>query len=146
METVKLLREETGLSFAQIKKALDEVAGDIDQARLKLKEYSAAQADKKADREVVCGTVASYVHSTALMGAMVSLGCETDFVANNPEYKAVASDIAMHVCAVAPENLEECLAQIYVKSGEITVQEYINQAVQKFGENIKLTNMVRFSI
>ncbi len=146
MDNIKLLREETGLSFAQIKKALDEVLGDIDAARLKLKEYSASQAEKKADREVSCGVIASYVHSTALMGSIISLGCETDFVASNPEFKTVASDIAMHVCAIAPETLEECLAQGYVKNSEITVQEYINQAVQKFGENIKLTNITRFSI
>ena len=146
MDNLKLLREETGLSFAQIKKALDEVNGDIDQARSKLKEYSAAQAEKKADREVSCGVVASYVHSTALMGSIISLGCETDFVANNPEFKTVASDIAMHVCAVAPENLEECLTQAYVKNNDITVQDYINQAVQKFGENVKLNSITRYSI
>lgn len=146
METVKQLREETGLSFAQIKKALDEVGGDVDAARLKLKEYSAAQADKKSDREVTAGAVASYVHSTATMGAIVSVGCETDFVANNPDFRSFTSDLAMHVCAMNPSDMEECLAQGFVKNGEITVQDYINQAIQKFGENVKINNFTRYAI
>lgn len=146
MDTIKKLREETGLSLAQIKKALDEVGGDESLAREKLSEYSAAQAEKKSDREVSAGAIASYVHSTATMGSIVQLGCETDFVANNPDFRVVASDLAMHVCAVAPLTVEECLAQAYVKDGEITVQEYINRAIQKFGENIKLVNFSRFSI
>lgn len=146
MDTIKMLREETGLSFAQIKKALEEAGNDVEKAREVLRSYSAAQADKKADREVVAGTVASYVHSTGMMGAMVTLCCETDFVSNNPEFKTLANDIAMHVAAMGNDNLEEVMNEQFVKDSSVTVLELVNGAIQKFGENIKLTKIVRFAI
>jgi elongation factor Ts len=146
MDTIKQLREETGLSFAQIKKALDEAAGDADRAREILRSYSATQAEKKADREIAAGVVASYVHGTATMGAIIVLGCETDFVANNPEFRAMANDIAMHVCAMAPSDEAELMAQPFIKNGELTVEGYIQSGVQKFGENVKLKSFSRYTV
>ncbi len=146
MDTIKQLREETGLSFAQIKKALDEANGDADKAREVLRSYSAAQAEKKADREITAGTVASYVHSTGTMGSMIVLGCETDFVANNPEFRSMAADIAMHVCAMNPADETELMAQPFVKNGDITLEGYIQSGVQKFGENVKLKSFSRYTI
>ena len=63
MDNIKILREETGLSFAQIKKALDEVGGDMNMAREKLKEYSVKQAEKRGENATGAGAVASYIHS-----------------------------------------------------------------------------------
>lgn len=146
MDTIKLLRDETGLSFAQIKKALDEVGGDVNAAREKLKEYSAAQAEKKSDREIAAGAIASYIHNTRLMGSILTLGCETDFVAKNPEFVKLADDLAMHACAMSPVDVEEMLTQSFVKDGSVTVQEYINQHIQKFGENVKLVSFTRYAI
>lgn len=146
MDTIKKLREETGLSFAEIKKALDANGGDETAARSALAARSAEQAAKKADREIVAGAIASYVHSSAMTGAMVKLGCETDFVAKNDEFKSLAYDMAMHICAMNPENMEELLAQPFVKDGSMTVKEKIDGAVQKFGENTQLVEYTRYSI
>ena len=146
MDTVKKLREETGLSFAEIKKALDANGGDETAARATLSARSAEQAAKKADREIAAGSVASYVHSSSMMGAMVKLGCETDFVAKNDEYKALAYDLAMHVCAMNPESMDELMTQAFVKDGSLTVKEKLAGAVQKFGENVQLVEYTRYSI
>lgn len=146
MDTIKELRELTGLSFAQIKKALDEVGGDKDKALTALKAMSEAQAAKKADREVSAGIIGSYVHSSGIMGAMTVLKCETDFVAKNPEFKSLANELAMHAGAMAPENLDEMLSQGFVKNPDITVQKYIDEHIQKFGENIKFTDFARYAI
>ena len=146
MDTIKQLREETGLSFAQIKKALDEANGDAEKAREVLRSYSAAQAEKKADREIAAGVVASYVHSTGMMGSMIVLGCETDFVANNPEFRTMAADIAMHVCAMNPADEAELMAQPFVKNGDITLEGYIQSGIQKFGENVKLKSFSRYTV
>ncbi len=146
MDIIKSLREETGLSFAQIKKALDQANNDIVKAREVLKGYSEAQAEKKADRDIVCGCVASYVHSTGTMGAMVILGCETDFVAKNEEFKSLAYDIAMHVAAVGNDDIETLLEEEFIKDPALKVVQRINAAIQKFGENIKIAKAVRFSI
>lgn len=151
MDTIKELREETGLSFAQIKKALDEANGDKDKAREILSQYSAAQAEKKSDREVTAGAVSAYVHSTGTTGVLLELACETDFVAKNEEFVALAKDIAMHVCAMAPETVEgedetALLKQSFIKDPSLTVEGRIQAAIQKFGENIKVTRFTRYSI
>jgi elongation factor Ts len=151
MDTIKELREETGLSFAQIKKALDEAQGDKDKAREILSQYSAAQAEKKSDREMAAGVVSAYVHTNGTTGVLLALGCETDFVAKNEEFVALAKDLAMHVCAMAPETVEgedetALLKQSFIKDAELTVEGRIQAAIQKFGENIKVTKFTRYSI
>jgi elongation factor Ts len=155
MDTIKELREETGLSFAQIKKALDEAHGDKEQAREVLKQYSSLQAEKKADREVTAGVVAAYIHSSGTTGVLVELGCETDFVAKNEEFKALAYDIAMHVCAMSPTSINNedglgeetaLLKQPFVKDPAMTIEQKIQSAIQKFGENTKISKFVRYSI
>ena len=149
MDTIKELREETGLSFAHIKKALEEAGGDKAKALLILGELKEAQAEKKGDREVGVTTVATYVHGTGTIGAMVELACETDFVARNDEFKELAKDIAMQVVAMSPVSLEgeddtALLKQTFIKDGALTVEGRIQSAIQKFGENIKITRFVRY--
>ena len=155
MDIIKELREETGLSFAQIKKALDEVGGDKEKARSLLSEFSAAQAEKKADRELGAGVIAAYVHANGIVGAMVQLSCETDFVAKNEEFKALAHDLAMHVTAMAPTstNNEDGLGeetalmkQTFIKDPSMTVEQRIAAAIQKFGENTKIIRFVRYGM
>ena len=155
MDTLKELREETGLSFAQIKKALDEANGDKEKARVILSEYSAVAASKKADREVVAGVVAAYVHGSGTIGVILELGCETDFVAKNEEFVALAKDLAMHVCAMAPTSIDNedglgeetsLLKQSFIKNPEMTVEQRLQGAVQKFGENTKVSRFTRYSI
>ncbi len=155
MDTLKELREETGLSFAQIKKALDEANGDKAKAREILSAYSSASAEKKADRELAAGVVASYIHSTGTTGVLLELGCETDFVANNEEFRTLARDLAMHVCAMSPTSVNNedglgeessLMKQAFIKNPEMTVEQKIQGAIQKFGENTKITRFTRYSI
>ena len=85
----------------QCKKALQEADGDIKKAEVILKKHSAASAEKKADRSLAAGAIGSYIHDGAV-GAMVLLSCETDFVAKNPEFIALARELAMQVAATDP--------------------------------------------
>ncbi len=155
MDIIKELREETGLSFAQIKKALDEVGGDKEKARATLSEYSAAQAEKKSDRELAAGVISSYIHGTGTTGVLIELGCETDFVAKNEEFVALARDIAMHICAMAPTSINNedglgeetsLMKQSFIKDPSMTIEQKIQAAVQKFGENTKVIRFSRYSI
>lgn len=100
-ESIKELRDLTGVSVMQCKKALIEAEGDLAKAEVILKKHSAASALKKADRELAAGTIGSYTHDGSI-GAMVLLSCETDFVAKNPEFSAFARELAMHVAAMNP--------------------------------------------
>ena len=103
MDDVKKLRDETGVSIMQCKKALEEASGDIEKAKVLLRKISATVAAKKSDRELGAGTVGAYVHTNKQVGAVVVLACETDFVSKNQEFEQLAYAIAMHVAATAPQ-------------------------------------------
>lgn len=114
MDQIKELRDMTGISVMQCKKALEEAGGDMEKALIVLRKKGADSATKKSDRELGAGVIASYVHGGGSVGAMVELGCETDFVSKNEEFKALAYDIAMHVAATNP---------MYISSSEIGESE-----------------------
>ncbi|MDB5266144.1 MAG: translation elongation factor Ts, elongation factor Ts [Parcubacteria group bacterium] len=105
-EMLKTLRDKTGVSVMQCKKALEEAEGDIDKAEVILRKRSSSAAEKKGDRELGAGAIGSYVHGGEI-GAMVLLSCETDFVARNPEFPALAREIAMQIAASDPKYLNE---------------------------------------
>lgn len=90
----------------QCRKALEEAGGDMEKAVILLQKQSKSIATKKSDRTLGSGVVASYIHGAGSVGTMVELLCETDFVAKNEEFKAMARDIAMHIAASNPEFLK----------------------------------------
>lgn len=101
LDTVKILRDKTGVSIMQCRKALEEAGGDMDKAEVILKKRSGADADKKADRELAAGSIGTYVHDS-VVGAMVLLSSETDFVSKNEEFVELARALAMHIAATNP--------------------------------------------
>lgn len=102
---VKELRDKTGLSIMQCHKALEETGGDMEKAMVILQKKSGDIAQKKSDRTLASGVVASYIHAAGKVGAIVELSCETDFVSKNEEFQAIARDIAMQVAATDPQFL-----------------------------------------
>ncbi len=124
-EQIKELRDQTGISVMQCKKALEEAKGDMEKALVLLRKKGAEVAAKKGDRVVGAGTIASYIHSNGLVGAMVELSSETDFVANNEEFKKLAHDIAMHITATKPEYLkkEDISPEVRQKATEVFAEE-----------------------
>jgi elongation factor Ts len=102
-DEIKALRDETGVSIMQCKKALEEAGGDMEKAKIILRKASAAIATKKADRELGAGIVAAYTHAGGSVVGAVVLACETDFVSKNEEFGKLAYDIAMHVAAMNPK-------------------------------------------
>lgn len=144
-DEVKKLRDMTGISVMQCKRALEEAGGDIETALEILRKKGSAIAAKKGDRTLGAGAIASYIHSTTV-GAMVTLRSETDFVAKNAEFVALAKEIAMQVAAIGAENVEALLEQPYIKDGSKTVRDLVEGAVQKFGERVEVTEIVRFSV
>lgn len=146
IEEIKALREETGLSIAQCRFALDEAGGDKAKALAILRQNASGIAAKKGDRTLGAGIVASYIHSGDTVGVIVELLCETDFVAKNPDFKAVAREIAMHIAAMNPTSNEELLEQPFIKDSSKTISDMINGTVQKFGERTEIGRFTRFSI
>jgi elongation factor Ts len=102
-EEIKALRDLTGVSVMQCKKALEEAGGDIEKAQVILRKISAQVASKKSDRTLGAGTVAAYTHAGGQVVGVVVLASETDFVSKNQDFSKLAYDIAMHVAAMAPQ-------------------------------------------
>ncbi len=145
-EMVKELREKTGISVAECKKALVEAQGDMAKALEVLGTRAAAAAAKKGDRTLGAGTVAAYIHNAGQVGALVMLSCETDFVSKNEEFIALARDIAMHISAMRPANKDELLAQPFIKDPSKTIAQLVSAAVQKFGERTELSEFTCFAV
>jgi elongation factor Ts len=146
VEEIKALREETGLSIGECKKALEEAGGDKAKAIELLRARGAEIAQKKSGRDLKAGVVASYVHAGETIGVIVEFLCETDFVAKNPEFKSVARDIAMHIAAMSPENTEALLVQPFIKDSSLTIADLVNNTVQKFGERSEVGRFSRLQL
>ena len=186
---LKELRDKTGISVMQCKKALEEAGGDMEKAVIILKKKRSEAAEKKSDRELGAGAIGAYIHNTNEVAALVMLSCETDFVSKNQEFIALAKDIAMQVAATSPvyvaktdvpaealnkakevfaaevadkpeamrEKIMEgklnayfkeqiLLEQPFIKNPDTTVGEMVTGAVQKFGENISISQISRLSV
>ena len=126
-ELIKELRDKTGISVMQCKKALEEAKGDMEKALVLLRKKGAEIAAKKGDRSLGAGVIQSYVHGNGMVGALVELSTETDFVANNAEFKTLAYDVAMHVTAAKPE---------FLKKADIS-EEVKKTALETFAEEVK---------
>lgn len=126
-EQIKELRDATGVSVMQVKKALEDAGGDREKALALLRKKSKDIADKKSDRTLAAGSVAAYVHANGTVGTLVELLAETDFVANNQEFKDLARNIAMHAAATNPE---------FVHASDIS-EEVRNKAKELFVDEVK---------
>ncbi len=136
IDLVKELRDRTGVSVAQCKKALEETAGDIDKAEVVLRKRSSAAAEKKGDRELGAGAIGTYVHDFEI-GAMVLLSCETDFVARNEEFPKLAREIAMQIAATNPKYLSEAeIDPETQKAAEAVFQEEVKDKPADMREKI----------
>ncbi|MEY3783743.1 MAG: hypothetical protein RLZZ230_65 [Candidatus Parcubacteria bacterium] len=122
---IKELRDKTGISVMQCKRALEEAGGDMDKAVIILKKKRSEAAEKKSDRELGAGSIGAYMHNTNEVAALVFLACETDFVSKNAEFTTLAKDIAMHVAATDPKyiNKEEVPAEVLKKAEEVFATE-----------------------
>ena len=99
---VKELRSQSGAGIMECKSALKETSGDVEAAITFLRKKGLAKADKKSDRQTGEGSIGTYIHAGNKLGVMVELNCETDFVANTPDFQELIRDIAMHIAAAKP--------------------------------------------
>jgi elongation factor Ts len=137
---VKELREMTGLGMMECKKALTEAGGDLKKAEELLRIKSGAKASKAAGRIAAEGVVGIWLAADSLVGALVELNCETDFVAKNEDFLGFAQALAEIVATRNPENVEE-LASLDLMGMKIEAKR--RSLVQKIGENITLRRFRR---
>jgi elongation factor Ts len=137
LNIIKQLRQQTGAGITNCKKALDEAKGDMDKAIEILRKKGQKVAAAKQAREIKQGLIEAYIHTEGKIGVMIELGCETDFVARNKEFKILAHDLAMQVAATDPLYLgpEDIPAEIIKKEKEM-IQEGAKEELSKKPKNI----------
>jgi len=123
IEHIKQLREETGVSPTEIKKALEESKGDVAKAKELLRKWGKNVADKKTSREAKQGIVDYYVHPNQKTGVLLDIRCESDFVAKSPDFKTLAHELCLHIAAVKPLFISEDQIPEEVIAGEKNIYQ-----------------------
>ena len=150
---IRAIRDETGAGVMDVKRAIEEANVDLEGARELLNERGARISASKSER----GLIEAYIHPGRPLGALLELNCETDFVARTDEFKSLARDLAMHIAAMQPERIsdeeadpttegESLLSQAWFRDGSLTVEQVIQAAIGKLGENVKVSRFSRFEI
>lgn len=127
IEDIKKLRDETGVSPVEIKKALEESKGDIEKAKEVLRMWGKKLAGKKTDREAKEGIIDYYLHPNLKTGVLLDIRCESDFVAKSPEFKELAHEICLQIAAFKP---------LFVSENDIPV-EFLDGETKIYQEQLK---------
>jgi elongation factor Ts len=127
MDQVKELRDKTGISIMQCKKALEDANGDMDKAMIYLQKKGAETAAKKADRTLKSSRIVSYVHGAGAVGVLVELCSESDFVSKHEDFQQLAYDIAMQIAATDPA---------YIKKEDVSAEEKA-KVLDAFADEVK---------
>jgi elongation factor Ts len=143
---LKKLRNETSVSLADCRKALEETKNDYKKALDVLKKSGLEKAAKKAEREVKQGLISSYIHQNGRVGVLVEVLCETDFVSATDEFKNLIHEIGMQIAAMNPKDVPALLKQEYIRDPKETIDLLIKGVIAKLGENIVVKRFQRFEI
>lgn len=143
-QMVKELREMTQAGMMDCKKALVEAEGVMDKAIEWLREKGLAAAAKKQGRIAAEGLVASYINDTATVGVVVEVNCETDFVANTDNFRAFCKDVAGHIAAANPKDVDELMSQKFTGNPEKTITDLVSDTTVAIGEKISIRRFTRY--
>ena len=158
---VRTLRDQTSAGIMDCKQALEDSGGDLEKATQALREKGLASATKRVGKDTNEGVIETYLHTGGRVGAMVELGCETDFVARTEEFQKLAHDIAMQVAAMGPvyvdaDEIEDgdsrppaqiaLLLQPFIKNNSSSVGEMVRELAGKVGENIRVVRFTRLAV
>lgn len=138
---VKDLRERTGAGMMDCKKALSESGGDFVKAEEWLRKKGISKAASKGGRVAAEGLIGSYLNDK--VSVLVELNCETDFVARNPDFQALATSLAQHIAQSNPGDVNALLES---SMGGKAVKDVLTESVAKIGENISVRRFSRYAV
>jgi elongation factor Ts len=126
IDQIKQLREETGISINECKKALESAQGDLEKAKDILKAKGQSIAQKKSDRAANAGAIVSYIHHGNQVGVLFDVRCETDFVALSADFLTLAHELCLQVAATNPAYISEkdIPEEILNKEKEIALAQF----------------------
>ncbi len=130
---VAKLRSMTGAGMMDCKKALDEAEGDIEKAAEILRKKGIIKAAKRSDKVAAEGT--TQIKESGNTAVVLEVNSETDFVAQNEDFRKLVSDFADALLATKPQTVEQAMAE---KIGDETLQDRLNNLTAKIGEKISL--------
>ena len=139
---VRDLREKTGAGMMDCKKALNETNGDMQKAIDYLREKGIAKAAKKSGRIAAEGACAAYVTADGKIGAVAEINCETDFTANNSDFRALVKKVTEHIAKTNPADLDALNASVI--EGKKTVADIVTEATATIGEKISVRRFARY--
>ncbi|MFM7594013.1 MAG: translation elongation factor Ts [Isosphaeraceae bacterium] len=142
---VNEFRQITGLGLMECKKLLQEAEGDIKKATLLARERGLKNAEKRADRAAKAGRVEVGFNEDNTAGAIVELNCETDFVARNDAFRAMAGDLVSHLISTADAGAE-LLAQKFIINPAVTIKEALMELNARTGENVALARSQSYKL
>jgi elongation factor Ts len=145
-EIVRKLREETGAGMMDCKSALVEASGEMEAAREILRKKGLAAAARKASRTAADGAVGAWIAEGAKAGVIVEVNCETDFVAKTPDFQSLVKDVAEHVAAKAPADVDALARQPFLKQADKTVGQLVQEKIAFIKENIVVRRFARFEL
>lgn len=140
---IKQLREQTGAGFGDVKAALTEANGNMEQAVVILRKKGLAAAGKKSGRVTAEGTVQAYVSGNT--GVLVEVNCETDFVGRNEGFRKFADEVAVAIAKSDATSTEEFLAGNWPGSDE-PVSQKIAEQIASIKENITIRRFAKYQV
>lgn len=143
---IKKLRQETGISISECKRALEETKGNINLAKEILRKWGREFAQKQSKRKVKEGLIATYLHPNKRIGVILELDCETDFVAKSEDFQKLAHELCLQIAAMNPPVLDSLSSQSWVKDETKSVKDLIDSYIAKLGENIVIRRFTRYEI
>ncbi len=144
IDQIKQLREETGVSIIECKKALVEAKGNVGMAKEILKKWGSQFAEKSKKRETKEGLIAGYIHPNRKVGALLELNCETDFVAKSPDFQTLAHELCLQIAAM--EEDIPLLSQPWIRDETKKIRDLIGEYIAKLGENITIKKFTRYEL
>jgi len=144
-ENIKSLREQTGAGVMDAKRALEEAGGDIAKAIEIIQKKGLVKAEKRIERTTGAGLIVSYIHNDRI-GVLLDIRCETDFVARTDDFRELAHNVAMHIAAMNPLNMEDLLAEPFIKDQGLSIENLVKGVIAKVGENIRIEKFCYYAL
>ncbi|MBI4225711.1 elongation factor Ts [Candidatus Roizmanbacteria bacterium] len=146
IKTLKQLRQQTCISIALCKKALEQSNNDLIKAKALLRAWGVENVKDKMQRSTSQGAIFSYVHHNKKIASIIEILSETDFVSNNDEFQKLGKELSMQIASIPTEKVQDLMNQEYIRDSSKKISDLLQEAILKFGENIKIGRFLRWEL
>lgn len=145
-DQIRQLKEATGAPVIRAKQVLEEMNGDEKKAFEILQKEGFEKASKREGRETGQGVIETYVHHSGKVASVIEVLCETDFVARNEVFKAMAHDVALQLASMEAKDTQDLLSQEFIKDPSKKISDLVKEVIAKTGENVRIGRIYRIEL